>query len=167
LLHSPFSGSGLHLLQITFVVGVMWFAVGIARLDFLANFLSHSVISGFTTGAALTIGFSQLKYVFGLGTKSKDTAIKTIIAVVKDLGETKWREFVMCIIWLAVLLSMKNVGKRFKKLAFLRAMGPITVCIVAVIVTVIGDLDGKGHVKTVKDIPQGTPSHCWPSLSTE
>ena len=57
-------------LQITFLVGVLWFIVGALQLGFLARFLSHSVISGFTTGAALTIGLSQLKYILGIKARS-------------------------------------------------------------------------------------------------
>ena len=46
--------------QISLLVGLMYAAVGLLRLGFLTNFLSRSVISGFTTGAALVIGASQV-----------------------------------------------------------------------------------------------------------
>ena len=46
--------------------GLMLFVMGVARLGFLANFLSHPVISGFTSAAALIIGFSQLKHLLGM-----------------------------------------------------------------------------------------------------
>ena len=46
--------------------GAMLFVLGLLRMGFLANFLSHPVISGFLSGAALLIIFSQLPHVFGL-----------------------------------------------------------------------------------------------------
>lgn len=47
--------------QISMMVGLMYTLVGLLRLGFLTNFLSRSVISGFTTGAALVIGVSQAR----------------------------------------------------------------------------------------------------------
>jgi SulP family sulfate permease len=48
------------------MVGVLQLAMGVARAGFLVNFLSHPVISGFTSAAALIIGFSQLKHLLGV-----------------------------------------------------------------------------------------------------
>jgi sulfate transporter 4 len=141
--------------QTTFLVGVLYLAVGVLRLGFFANFLSHSVISGFTTGAALIIGLSQMKYFFGISIDSTHTALDTFIEIVKHIDESKWREIVMCSVWLAVLLSMKKASKHYKKLSWLRPLGPITVCVAAIIVVVAGDLDGKGLVKTVSTVPKG------------
>ena len=45
--------------QISLIVGLMYATVGALRLGFLTNFLSRSVIAGFTCGAALVIGVSQ------------------------------------------------------------------------------------------------------------
>ena len=47
-------------LQVSLLVGAMTGALGLLRLGFLTNFLSRSVISGFTTGAAIVIGVSQV-----------------------------------------------------------------------------------------------------------
>ncbi|MHB8745418.1 MAG: SulP family inorganic anion transporter, partial [Gammaproteobacteria bacterium] len=53
-------------LTLTFMVGVVQLGMGIARLGSLVNFISHSVVIGFTSGAALLIGANQLKNFFGL-----------------------------------------------------------------------------------------------------
>ena len=47
------------------MVGVLYVAMGLLRLGFVTNFLSHPVISGFTSGSAIIIGFSQVKYMLG------------------------------------------------------------------------------------------------------
>jgi SulP family sulfate permease len=51
---------------LTFLVGLTQLAMGLARMGTLVNFISHSVIIGFTAGAALLIAGSQLKHFFGL-----------------------------------------------------------------------------------------------------
>lgn len=53
-------------LTLTFMVGVFEIALGLARLGALVNFISHSVVVGFTAGAAIIIAAKQLKYFFGI-----------------------------------------------------------------------------------------------------
>ncbi|MFP5403384.1 MAG: SulP family inorganic anion transporter [Gammaproteobacteria bacterium] len=53
-------------LTLTFLAGAIQLAMGLARLGMLVNFISHTVIIGFTAGAALLIAGSQVKNFFGL-----------------------------------------------------------------------------------------------------
>jgi len=53
-------------LTLTFLAGVYQFALGLARMGALVNFISHSVVVGFTAGAALLIATSQVKHFFGV-----------------------------------------------------------------------------------------------------
>jgi SulP family sulfate permease len=53
-------------LTLTFMVGVLQLALGLARLGALVNFISHSVVVGFTAGAAVLIAAKQLKHFFGI-----------------------------------------------------------------------------------------------------
>jgi len=53
-------------LTLTLMVGLIQLAMGMARLGYLVNFISHSVVVGFTAGAAFLIIASQLKYFLGL-----------------------------------------------------------------------------------------------------
>ena len=48
------------------MVGIIQFSMGALRLGFLVNFLSHPVIAGFTSAAAIIIGLSQLKHLLGV-----------------------------------------------------------------------------------------------------
>ncbi|MGI9600862.1 MAG: SulP family inorganic anion transporter, partial [Acidimicrobiales bacterium] len=57
---------------LAFMVGVVHIVLGVGRLGFLVNFLSHSVLVGFTAAAAIIIGFSQAKHIFGISTERKD-----------------------------------------------------------------------------------------------
>jgi SulP family sulfate permease len=53
-------------LTLTFLAGLFQLAFGLAHLGVLVNFVSHSVVVGFTAGAAILIASSQVKHVFGL-----------------------------------------------------------------------------------------------------
>jgi SulP family sulfate permease len=53
-------------LTLTFLAGLIQLAMGLARLGALVNFISHTVIIGFTAGAAILIAASQIKHFFGL-----------------------------------------------------------------------------------------------------
>ncbi len=53
-------------LTLTFMVGLIELALGLARLGALVNFISHSVVVGFTAGAAVLIAAKQLKHFFGI-----------------------------------------------------------------------------------------------------
>lgn len=47
--------------QVAFLAGCLYTLVGVLRLGWLTNFLSHSVIAGFMTGASVIIGLSQAR----------------------------------------------------------------------------------------------------------
>ena len=53
-------------LTLTFLVGVIQLVMGLARMGTLVNFISHSVVTGFTAGAAILIATNQVKHFFGL-----------------------------------------------------------------------------------------------------
>ncbi len=53
-------------LTMTFLVGIFELALGLARMGVLVNFISHSVVVGFTAGAAILIAAKQLNYFFGI-----------------------------------------------------------------------------------------------------
>jgi SulP family sulfate permease len=53
-------------LTMTFLVGVIQLVMGLARMGTLVNFISHSVVTGFTAGAAILIATNQVKHFFGL-----------------------------------------------------------------------------------------------------
>lgn len=96
-------------MQVTVLVGLLYLGIGVLRLGFFANFLSHSVISGFTTGAALIIGLSQIKYLLGVTIPSTHTALETFIELIKAIPDSQWRECVMGFTWLIALISLKHV----------------------------------------------------------
>ena len=83
------------------------------RLGFLSNFLSHSVISGFTTGSAVIIFVSQLKFFLGISLHRHWHVYTSLyrLAVRVMRGEADWREAALGAAWLTILLTMKHLGK--------------------------------------------------------
>lgn len=78
-LAEPGSAAYINLVMtLTFLVGVFTLALGVARMGVLVNFISHSVVIGFTAGAAILIAVSQLKNFFGLKLPAGDSFHKTL-----------------------------------------------------------------------------------------
>ncbi|CAL5064046.1 unnamed protein product [Urochloa decumbens] len=75
---------------LAFMVGILECLMGLLRLGWLIRFISHSVISGFTTASAIVIGLSQIKYFLGYSvTRSSKIIplIESIIAGADQVGE--------------------------------------------------------------------------------
>jgi sulfate transporter 4 len=130
--------------------------VTLCSCSFVTIFLSHAVISGFTTGAAVIIGMSQIKYFFGYEVERSDVIYEIVHNIVDGLEEFNWRTFVMGVASIVTLASLKKIGKQYPKYKWVRAMGPLTVTTVTIILTVAFSLDDKG-IPIVGNIPSGLP----------
>ncbi|MCB9619131.1 MAG: solute carrier family 26 protein [Sandaracinus sp.] len=140
------------------VVGVMQVGMGFFRLGFLVNFLSHPVISGFTSAAALIIGTSQLKQVIGVDLPKSSNIFATFGEAFSRFSE--WHLLTLAIALGSVV--MLEVLKRWKK-TFPRALAVVVVGTVAV--WGLG-LDAQG-VAVVRNVPAGFPTPTLPSLDLE
>jgi sulfate transporter 4 len=144
--------------QISFLVGVTNILMGLMRLGFVTNFLSHAVISGFTSGASVIIGMSQLKYIFGYEVKRSDRFHEVLQNIFENISEFNWKTFVMGTVSIAILMLMKHVGKTVPKLKKIRALGPLSVTVLGIILSVALDFGGGSAIPLVGDIPKGLPS---------
>lgn len=72
-------------LTLTMMVGMVQLVMGLARFGALVNFISHSVVVGFTAGAALLIATSQLKHFLGLSIPRTHHFHETIQALVSNI----------------------------------------------------------------------------------
>ncbi|MBF0621855.1 MAG: SulP family inorganic anion transporter [Magnetococcales bacterium] len=75
-------------LTLTFMVGAFQLAMGLARMGTLVNFVSHSVVVGFTAGAAVLIAGSQLKHLVGITLPRGLDFTDTIMTLALRIGET-------------------------------------------------------------------------------
>lgn len=143
-------------IQTSFLVGVCYIVMGLLRLGFVTIFLSHAVISGFTTGAAVIIGMSQVKYILGYEIESSKSFHKLLQELFENINKFNYKTFLMGAFSILALVLMKHVGKQFPKLKGVRAMGPLSVTAVTIIITLAFGLDKKG-IPVVGTIPKGLP----------
>ncbi|MBV6652851.1 MAG: sodium-independent anion transporter, partial [Mameliella sp.] len=139
-------------------VGVIQFLLGAFRLGFLVNFLSHPVISGFTSAAALIIGLSQLKHLLGVDIPRSHHVHEIVGNAIAQFGDINLYTFGVGIAGIVLILGIKKINKSIP--------GPlIAVAFGIAIVYSLGLVD-KG-VKIVGTVPEGLPSFGIPSFSSE
>lgn len=141
------------------MVGIMECIMGLLRLGWLIRFISHSVISGFTTASAIVIALSQAKYFLGYDIDRTSKIVPLIKSIIAGADEFSWPPFVMGSIILAILLVMKHLGKTRKYLRFLRASGPLTGVVLG---TVFVKIFHPSSISVVGEIPQGLPKFSVP-----
>lgn len=137
------------------LVGVMQTAMGLGRLGFLVNFLSHPVISGFTSAAALIIGFSQLKHLVGVGIPRSHHVHTILLAAIERASEINWITLTIGAASVAALIAMKRFVPRFPR--------ALAVVIVGSLAVWAFGLESRG-VAIVGDVPSGLPTPSLPLL---
>eukprot|EP00884_Botryococcus_braunii_P018792 jgi/Botrbrau1/5597/Bobra.97_2s0023.1 len=141
-------------IEVAFLAGVLYTAVGLLNLGWLMNFLSHSVIQGFMTGASVIISLSQFKFFMGYNRRPNPLGknYPQISFPRNDPREpTAGRP-----VWQGV---DPEIGKRYPKLVYVRAVGPLTVCVISIIMTYAARLDKKPHnIRITGAIPRGLPT---------
>ncbi len=142
-------------LTLAFMVGAVQFLMGAFRLGFLVNFLSHPVISGFTSAAAIIIGLSQLKHLLGIKIPNSEHAYEIVGSVAQHIGETNLVTFG---IGIAAILVIKNIKKLHK------AIPGALVAVILGILAVWGFRLVDQGVKIVGTVPSGLPGFSVPSF---
>jgi sulfate transporter 4 len=143
-------------IQTGFLVGICYMFMGIFRLGFITILLSHAVVSGFTSAAAIIIGMSQLKYVFGYSIPSDKSFHKVLINIFSGITQFNWRTFILGTISVLFLLSLKTIAKKYPKFKSARALGPLIVTVVTIVLQALFDLESRG-IPIVGPIPKGLP----------
>ena len=95
------------------LVGVLQLAMSAFRLGFLVNFISHPVLVGFTSAAALVIGFSQFKHFFGISVSRSEFPILTIFNSLAGLFNSNPSTVVVGLFGVAILWLFSNLVARF------------------------------------------------------
>ncbi|QMV02988.1 sulfate permease [Devosia sp. D6-9] len=153
--------------------GGMLALMGLFRLGFIANFLSHPVISGFITASGIIIATSQIGGLLGI--KSDGHAMPELLAsIFANIGHINYYTLGIGLLSLALLLwirlDLRNWLERFglgKGVAkVIVRSGPVFVIFLTMALSVTFDLGGKG-VALVGDVPQGLPVLAVPHFSLD
>jgi SulP family sulfate permease len=158
-------------LTLAFLSGAMLLTMGVLRLGFVANFLSHPVIAGFITASGILIASSQIGHI--LGVKTEGHTLPDILgSLVHGLGSTNWITVAIGVLataflfWvrkgLKPLLRSKGVGPRLADV--LTKAGPVAAVVVTTLAVWAFGLADKG-VKIVGDVPQSLPPFTLPDFS--
>jgi SulP family sulfate permease len=159
-------------LTLAFLVGLIELSMGLLRLGFLVNFLSRSVISGFISGAALIIAFSQVKHLFGLSLPSTNSFFELLFVLIRSLPQTNWVALTLGSVSVAILLyfnkplvkQLQRRGWSDQKILPVAKSAPLLVVILGTLTVKTLQLDQTAGIKVVGDIPRGLPSLTLPML---
>jgi SulP family sulfate permease len=137
------------------MVGVVHIVLGVGRLGFLVNFLSHAVLVGFTAAAAIIIGFSQAKHILGISVERHEHFYQTVGEVIGKLPETNRATLAVGVGALLTLFLLK----RFAPLV----PAALVVVVGSILAVEAFNLESRG-VKVVGDIPDTLPAFGFPVI---
>ena len=149
-------------LTLTFMVGVIELVLGLARMGTLVNFISHSVVVGFTTGAAILIASKQLKNFFGIPIPRDGNLFETLAHFAHQVPNTNY--YILAIAMLT-LVSGLVVKYRFPKVPFL-IVALLAGTFLGVTLNLVFGVDVTG-IKTVGALPQTLPPLSAPDFSLD
>jgi len=136
------------------VVGVLALVAGLARLGFLASFISEPVLKGFIIGLALTIIAGQLPKLFGVE-KSEGDFFEQIWGLLGELGSTSGLTLALGLSSLALVVVLKEVAPVVP--------GSLVAVLGGIAVVQLFDL-GEHGVAIVGTIESGLPSLGLPDV---
>jgi SulP family sulfate permease len=131
------------------MVGTIQFLMGAFRLGFLVNFLSHPVISGFTSAAALIIGLSQLKHLLGIQIPRSHHVHEIIGHAIGKWSEINPYAVGIGLVGILIIVGIKKIHRSIP--------AQLVAVIFGVLAVWIGGMTAYG-VKIVGDIPAGLPA---------
>ncbi len=157
------------------LVGIIQFIMGVFKLGFIVNFISHPVISGFTSAATVIIFTSQLKSIFGLKIPYSENVFSTFSLIYTMLSDTNLFTLGLGIIGLAFLIFLPQFLRKIHsfinlsdlQLQILTKSSPLLLVILISFAVWIFQLNQTHNVAVVGDIPPGFPSLILPQLSLE
>lgn len=160
-------------LALTFLSGLFLLLLGLLRLGFMANFLSHPVISAFVTASALIIGLSQMQHVFGVSASGQNF-LGILGSLLGQLGSINFITFSMGAGSIAFIIFSKPVIKNlFLKIGVdahiattLSRSGPLLVALITGLLAYIFRLDQQG-VQLLGEVPRGLPNFGLPGFSID
>lgn len=110
LVHAYGNDDPVQAILLTFLAGIIQLSMGLLRLGFIMRYISVPVISGFTSAAAITIAFGQLKHIFGVKTAS-NSFFPELVEFFKNIKQTNVWDVVMglcCMVTLTLLRYLKE-----------------------------------------------------------
>lgn len=160
-------------LVLAFLSGALLIVMGVLRLGFLANLLSHPVVSGFITASGLIIATSQLKSILGI--KASGEALPELVrTLAENVTEANLPTLVIGVTATAFLFWVRKglkpllvqMGMKPRSADLTAKAGPIAAVAFSTLAVVLLDLEAAG-VKVVGKIPQSLPPFTVPMFDPD
>lgn len=145
-------------LTLTFLAGVYQLAFGLARLGALVNFVSHTVVIGFTAGAAILIVTSQMKHITGIEVPKGESFVHTWMDLFQGVGDIDVFVVLIAVITLLVAITSKRYFRKLPNLLIGMVAGSVLAFFLQ---------DYTSGIKLVGEIPAHLPPLSMPEFSLE
>jgi len=129
-------------------MGVLQAVMGILKMGFLVNFLSKPVISGFTSAAALIIGFNQFNHLLGVQIEKSNQFHILLFNTFSLIDKTNLYTCSIGMLSILILLGLRKLHKRIP--------AALVVVVLSILLVSVLQLYSKG-VQIVGEIPSGLP----------
>lgn len=136
-------------------MGVLQAVMGILKMGVLVNFLSKPVISGFTSAAALIIGFNQFNHLLGIQIEKSNQFHILLLNTFSVINKTNLYTFSIGIVSILILLWLRKLNKRIP--------AALVVVVLSILLVSVLKLYNRG-VQIVGEIPSGLPGFEIPSV---
>lgn len=136
-------------------VGMFQLLMGVFRMGFIVNFLSHPVLSGFTSAAAIIIGASQIGNLLGVDLQRANKVHEIMVNLVQNIGSVELITALIGTGSVAAIIFLKKWRRTFPS--------ALTVVIMGTLVTALFSLQTAG-VSIVGEVPAGLPSFEMPGF---
>uniref|UniRef100_A0A8C1ZWG4 Solute carrier family 26 member 3, tandem duplicate 2 n=1 Tax=Cyprinus carpio TaxID=7962 RepID=A0A8C1ZWG4_CYPCA len=153
--------------SLTFLVGLFQLGMGLLQVGFIVMYLSDTLISGFTTAAAVHILVSQLKFVLGLtvpGFSGPLSIIYTLKSLFTQITSTNIHDLVTSVVVMVMVLGVKEINDRFKSKLPVPIPIEVIMTVIACGVSYAFNFSENHGVDVVGKIPNTFESPIAPSL---
>lgn len=156
---------------LAFLVGLILVLLGVFRLGFLANFLSHPIVSGFISASGLLIAAGQLKHVMGVPAEG-DSLFEIVISLARNASHAHLPTLavgggvVLFLVWSRTRLKPLAIklGVKEQVASIIARSAPLAAIIVSILIVSILHLDARG-VAIVGPTPMGLPPVALPDFN--
>ncbi|MEN0005600.1 MAG: solute carrier family 26 protein [Bacteroidota bacterium] len=138
------------------LAGLIQLALGVMRLGFLVNFLSHPVLAGFTSAAAIIIALSQVDNMLGIDAPRSNRVLEIVQGILVNLDQFHWPTFLLGAGGVVVLAVLRSIHRSIP--------GALIIVMAGTLLVYFLQLPNVG-VAIVGEVPGGLPSFELPVFS--
>ncbi len=149
----PFTSEYIQLAIVTaLIAGFFQIILATFKMGFLVNFLSHPVISGFTSAAAVIITISQLKHLLGLKLPRSENIYQSVVALIQNIDQASWHALLVGLAGLLVIIVSKKISRKIP--------GYLIALVLSILAVKYFGLES--YVEIIKEVKGGLPAFQMP-----